>query len=170
VLIIGSGKIALLLAQVYDAKGADVHIVGRNIWQLGLARQLGLLNTVDTTNSDWKSSILKKTSNVGPRVVVEATGNTEGLRMALSVVRTGGIIALKSMHGLEYSLNPTEVVDRELTIFGSSRGPFKDAIDMLDKGRIEVNRLISKQFRLEEGTKAFEYASQPSVTKVIINL
>jgi threonine dehydrogenase-like Zn-dependent dehydrogenase len=169
-LIIGSGKIALLLAQVYDAKGADVHIVGRNIWQLGLARQLGLLNTIDTTNSDWKSSILKKTSNVGPRVVVEATGNTEGLRMALSVVRTGGIIALKSMHGLEYSLNPTEVVDRELTIFGSSRGPFKDAIDMLDKGRIEVNRLITKQFRLEEGTKAFEYASQPSVTKVIINL
>lgn len=170
VLIIGSGKIGLLLAQVYDASGADVHIVGRNIWQLGLARQLGLTNTVDTTNSDWRNSILKKTSGVGPRIVVEATGNLDGLNMALSVVQTGGIIALKSMHGSEYCFSPTTLVDRDLTIFGSSRGPFKEAIEMLEKGRIEVKRLISKQFRLEDGPRAFEYASQPSVTKVIINL
>jgi threonine dehydrogenase-like Zn-dependent dehydrogenase len=41
---------------------------------------------------------------------------------------------------------------------------------MLEKGRIEVNRLITKEFKLEEGTKAFEFASQPTVTKVIINI
>jgi alcohol dehydrogenase len=170
VLIIGSGKIALLLAQVYDASGADVYIVGRNIWQLGLARQLGLTNTIDTTNSDWRRAVLKATSGVGPRIVIEATGNTEGLNMALSIVRNGGIVGLKSMHGCEYGLDPTAVVNKEITMFGSSRGPFKQAIEMLAMGRIEVKRLISKQFRLEDGPKAFEYASQPSVTKVMINL
>jgi alcohol dehydrogenase len=170
VLIIGSGKIALLLAQVYDASGAEVHIVGRNIWQLGLARQLGLMNTIDTTNSDWRRVVLKATSGVGPRIVIEATGNTDGLAMALSVVRNGGVVGLKSMHGCEYGLDSTAVVNKELTIFGSSRGPFKQAIEMLAKGRIEVKRLISRQFGLEDGLKAFEYASQPSVTKVMINL
>ncbi len=170
VVIIGSGKLALLQAQMYDASGADVHIVGRNRWQLGLARQLGLQNTYDTVDESWKSKIMKITHNIGPRIVIEATGNTDGLKMALELVRNNGIVALKSMHGCTFSFNPTNIVNRELTIFGSSRGPYDEAIDLLAKGRIEVKKLISKQFKLEDGTKAFEFASQPSVTKVILNI
>jgi alcohol dehydrogenase len=170
VVIFGSGKLALLLAQVYDIRGADVHIVGRNRWQLGLARQLGLRNTHDSVSEKWRAEILKVTNGVGPRIVVEATGNIDGLNMALGVVRNGGIVALKSLHGCQFSLNPTDVVNKELTLFGASRGPFKKAIEYLANGRIEVKRLLTKEFRLEEGTKAFEFASQPSVTKVVINI
>jgi len=170
VLILGSGKLALLLAQVYDANGADVHIVGRNRWQLGLAKQLGFQHTYDTIENDWKSDILKITHGVGPRIVVEATGNTDGLTMALDIVRNGGIIALKSMHGNQLPFNPTQVVEKELTLYGASRGPFDQAISMLSKGRIEVQKLITKQFKLEDGDKAFEFASQPTVTKVIVNI
>jgi len=170
VLIIGSGKIALLLAQVYDASGADVHILGRNRWQLGLARQLGLLSNMDINSDDWKKKILAATHGVGPRIVVEATGNTSGIAMALDIVRNGGIVNLKSMHGLDYQLNPTAIVNKELTILGASRGPYEKALDMLQSGRIEVKRLISKSFHLEEGARAFEYADQPSVTKVVINI
>ena len=169
VLIIGSGKIALLLAQVYDASGADVFIVGRNRWQLGLARQLGLSSTMDI-NTDWRSKVLDATHGVGPRIVVEATGNTDGIDMAFDVVRNGGIVNLKSMHGLDYQFDPTAIVNKEITILGASRGPYAEAIEMLQKGRIEVKRLISKEFRLEEGAKAFEHADQPSVTKVVINI
>ncbi len=170
VLILGSGKIALLLAQVYDASGADVIIVGRNRWQLGLARQLGLMNTLDVSNEDWKKKVMAATHGVGPRIVVEATGNIDGIRMAFDVVRNGGIINLKSMHGIDFPFDPTAIVNKELTIYGASRGPYEKALEMLQKGRIEVKRLVSRTFRLEEGTKAFEYANQPSVTKVVINI
>ncbi len=170
VLIFGSGKIALLLAQVYDASGADVHIVGRNRWQLGLARQLGLLNTMDVKSDDWKRKIKSATHGVGPRIVVEATGNTDGIAMAMDVVRNGGIVNLKSMHGLGYQFNPTTVVNKELTILGASRGPYDKALEMIQRGRIEVKRLVTKEFRLEDGAKAFEHAAQPSVTKVVINI
>jgi alcohol dehydrogenase len=170
VLILGSGKLALLLAQVYDANGANVHIVGRNRWQLGLAKQLGFQYTYDTIENDWKSEILKITHEVGPRIVIEATGNTDGISMALEIVRNGGIIALKSMHGCEFPFDPSQVVNKELTIYGASRGPFDQAIDMLSKGRIEVKKLITKEFKLEDGNKAFEFASQPTVTKVIVNI
>ena len=170
VVIFGSGELALLLAQVYDVCGADVHIVGHNRWQLGLAKQLGLRNTHDTASANWRNDILKATDGIGPRIAIEATGNTEGINMALGTVRNGGIVALKSMHGCEYPINPTDIVNRELTVFGTSRGPFDKAIEYLAQGRIEVKRLISKEFKLEDGTKAFEFASQPSVTKVVINL
>jgi threonine dehydrogenase-like Zn-dependent dehydrogenase len=74
------------------------------------------------------------------------------------------------MHCGEYQFNPTDIVQRELKIFGTVRGPFHKAIDLLSKGRIEVKRLVSKEFRLEDGTKAFEYADQPSVIKVVVNI
>ena len=166
----GSGKIALLLAQVYDASGADTFIIGRNRWQLGLARQLGLMSTMDINSVEWKKRILDATHGVGPRIVVEATGNTDGIAMALDIVRSGGVVNLKSMHGLSYSFDPTVIVNKELTIRGISRGPYNKAIEMLQRGRIEVKRLVSREFRLEEGAKAFEYADQPSVTKVVINI
>ena len=170
VLVIGSGKLALLLAQVYDARGADVYIAGRNRWQLGLARQLGLSNTLDITSGDWRKDIFAVTHGVGPRVVVEATGNTEGLSMAFDVVRNGGIVNLKSMHGCEFTLDPSEIVKREITIHGIVRGPFHKAIELLSQGRIEVKRLVTKEFRFEDGAKAFEYADQPSVTKVVVHI
>lgn len=170
VVIIGSGKLALLMAQVYDASGADVYILGRNRWQLGLARQLGLSNTIDLTRGDWKKSILNVTHGVGPRIVAEATGNPEGTRIAFDLVRNGGIVNLKSIHGCDYPLDPSVIVRKELTINGSIRGPFHKAIEMLRQGRIEVKRLVSKEFRLEDGAKAFEHADQPSVTKVVVNI
>ncbi|NHI88363.1 MAG: alcohol dehydrogenase [Candidatus Thorarchaeota archaeon] len=170
VVIIGSGKIALLLAQVYDASGADVYIVGRNRWQLGLARQLGLLNTLDVSTDNWKKKLIDITHGVGPRIVSEATGNTDGIGLALGLVRNGGTVNLKSMHGCDFTFDPSMIVSKELTIRGASSGPFEKAIEMLQMGRIEVKRLVSKSFRLEDGTKAFEYANQPAVTKVVINI
>ncbi|NHI84358.1 MAG: hypothetical protein EAX81_08670 [Candidatus Thorarchaeota archaeon] len=170
VLVLGSGKLGLLVAQVYDAHGAEAILVGRNRWQLGLGRQLGLKNTINAAEKDWKQAVLDVTSGVGPRLVVETTGNPDGLKMALDIVRSNGSVALKSMHGLPVEINPTDIVQHEISLFGSSCGPFKKAIDMLAKGRIEVKRLVTKKFKLEDATKAFEFADQPATTKVIINI
>ncbi|MCK4279016.1 MAG: alcohol dehydrogenase catalytic domain-containing protein [Candidatus Thorarchaeota archaeon] len=170
VLVMGSGKLGLLISQIYDATGAEVLLLDRNRYQLGLGRQLGLTNTINTAETDWKKAVLDATSGVGPALVVEATGTPDGFIMALEIVRNRGTIALKSMHGNGVQVNTTEIVNREIRIVGTSRGPYDKALDMLSKGRIEVNRLISEQFTLEEGAKAFEYASQPNVTKVLVNI
>jgi alcohol dehydrogenase len=170
VVVIGSGKLGLLLAQVLDLFGANVFVIGRNQIQLGLVRRLGLSNIINITEENWKKSILAATNGIGARIVAEATGNPDGLKMALDIVRSGGIIAAKSMHGLPVEIDSTQLVDREITIHGSSRGDFEKAIEILSKGRIEVKQLVSKQFKLEDGAKAFEYASQPGVNKVIVNI
>ncbi len=170
VLVLGSGKLGLLISQIYDATGANVFLLDRNRYQLGLGKQLGLTNTINTTETDWKEAVLEATSGVGPPLVVEATGTPDGFIMALEIVRNRGTIALKSMHGNSVQINTTEIVNREIRITGTSRGPYDKALDMLSKGRIEVNRLVSKQFTLEEGAMAFEYANQPNVTKVLVNI
>ena len=170
VVIIGCGKTGLLVAQVYDAFGANVVVVDQNRWRLGLVRQLGIQNIVNTSNPDWKRRVLDLTTDVGPRIVIESTSNPEGITMALDLIRDGGIIGLKSIHGEKIRFNPSEIVQREITMFGNFSGPYKKAVDMLNKGRIEVKRLITKEFKLEDGSKAFEFASDPSTTKVVINI
>ncbi|MFX0108537.1 MAG: zinc-binding dehydrogenase [Candidatus Hodarchaeota archaeon] len=170
VVVIGCGKLGILIAQVYDAFGANVIVVDKNRWQLGLVKQLGLPNTINTEDPNWKQRVLDLTTDVGPRIVIESTSNIDGLQMALEIVRNGGIIGLKSIHGDTLDFSPANLVDRELTIFGAFAGPFDKAIDLLDKGRIEVKRLVTKEFKLEDGSKAFEFADQPTATKVIINI
>jgi threonine dehydrogenase-like Zn-dependent dehydrogenase len=159
-----------LIAQVYDSFGAEVHVLGRNQWQLGLARQLGLTHTVNTLGDQWKKHILDSTSGVGPRIVVEATGDPEGLRMALEVVRSGGIVAMKSHYDRNIEIDSSSIVERQISLQGSTAGSYDTAIDMLAKGQIEVKRLVSKEFSLEKGIEAFEYADKSSVAKVVVRV
>ncbi|MBD3407657.1 MAG: alcohol dehydrogenase catalytic domain-containing protein [Candidatus Lokiarchaeota archaeon] len=168
--IIGCGKLGLIIAQVYDAVGAEVYLLDKNPWKLGLAKQLGFRRTIDVTTADWSSAILDETYGVGPRVVVEATGTAKGLDMALDIVRNNGVIALKSKHSDRSSIDPSQLAAREVQLQGSADGPFDIAIDMLNKGRIEVKRLVTKHFPLEDSQKAFEYAAKPDVNKVIIGI
>lgn len=168
VLIVGTGKMGLIVAQVFDAFGAEVYLLGDNRWHMGVAHQLGLRNILELS-SDWKDKLIAKTK-VGPHVVVEATGTKRGLQTAMDVVRRGGTIALTGHHEADYQLNPRDLIDKELKLVGTSRGDYKMAIEMLQKGRIEVKKLVTKQFPLEEGAQAFEEASKPQVVKVNINI
>ncbi len=170
VAVIGTGKIGLIISQVYEAFGAEPFVVGRNQWKLGLARQIGIRHVINNRDSGWKNAILDATEGVGARVVVEATGTVEGLRDALEVVRNGGTVVLKSIHSQAIPVQAQELVSREITLIGTRAGPFDEAIDLLAKGRVEVKRLVSAQFPLDEGERAFEYATKPDVTKVIINV
>ncbi len=169
VLVIGTGKAGLLMSQVFDAFGADVYLLGDNQWHLGVARQVGLQNIVKRSD-DWKRMILDATSGVGPSIVVEATGTNAGLQTALDIVRGDGTIALTGRSEGTFDIDPHSLISRELSIFGTVRGDYDMAIMMLNKGRIEVKRMVSKEFTLEQGAQAFEAALTPEVVKVNINI
>ena len=169
VLVIGTGKAGLLMAQVFDAFGADVYLLGDNQWHLGVAKQIGLQNIVNRSG-DWKNTILNSTSGVGPSIVVEATGTHGGLQTALDIVRGDGTIALTGRTEGPFDVDPRHLISREISMFGTIRGDYDMAIMMLQKGRIEVKRMVSKEFTLEQGAQAFEAATKPEVVKVNINI
>ena len=170
VLVIGSGEMGLLVAQVFDAYGADVYLAGDNRWRLGVARQLGMTNTLNWSDKDWMKKVFDNTSGVGPKIVIETKGENETIDMALKMIRNGGDMVLTQMPLDEGIISTSTIVEKGIKVFGNKSTNFPEAIDMLEKRRIEVKRLVNKEFKLEEGTRAFEHASEPSVTKVIINI
>ena len=170
VAILGTGKVGLIVAQVYEVYGAEPYLLGNNQWKLGLARQIGMKNVLNVGDPDWKEVLLNATEGVGPRIIVDATGTPEALRTAMDLVRSGGTIVMRSAHRDNLPVSAFEMVTKEISLVGTRTGGYKQAIDLLAKGRIEVKRLVSKQFPLDEGERAFEYAAGPDSIKVIINV
>lgn len=164
VVIIGAGKLGLLLLQIVKNKGRKAIIIGRS--HLELAKKLGA-DLVISIDKDPIKKVLEETK-IGADVVIEATGVPESLDLALAIIRNRGIINLKSTHGIRWMTDLTQIVVRELRIQGSRCGAFPPAITMLEEGSVNVIDLISSTFPLIQIHEAIDNAFKSENVKVII--
>lgn len=157
VVVLGVGRLGVLVCKVASLEGARVIAVGRSARNLALAGQFGASVTIDSSNSDAKAEVFALTGGLGADVVVEATGSPEGLGLAFELVRPRGAICLKSTPGggsREFPL--TKVVVDEIRIQGSRCGPFGKAIRLL--ASLDLKALISGVYPLEQAGAALEAA------------
>jgi threonine dehydrogenase-like Zn-dependent dehydrogenase len=100
--------------------------------------------------------------------VVEATGNSEGLRQAVAMTRARGTVVMKStVHGLIH-VDAAPIIVNELTLVGSRCGRFEAALPLLDHELIRVEEMIVAQYRLREAAEAFAHAGRPGTLKVLL--
>lgn len=170
--IFGLGKLGLLITQVAISKGLELIVVDGSDKKLKLAKKFGakyLINRLIC--QDIPRKIKDFTNGLGTDIVVDATGNPDALDDAIASCRTKGKIHIKSTHGLHTSINLTDIVVRELTLYTSRCGPFEKAIKGLTSGEIKVKELISKQFYLDDIEKAFaSYKESRDHIKTIIKI
>ncbi|MFW9972892.1 MAG: zinc-binding dehydrogenase [Candidatus Odinarchaeota archaeon] len=154
--IFGLGKLGLLITQVALSKGLKLIVVDGSDKKLSLARKFGAHHLINRLNcKDIPKEIKDLTNGLGADIVVDTSGNPEALKDIISSCRTRGKIHIKSTHGIETTINLTDIVVRELTLYSSRCGPFEKAIDGLNLGKISVKELISKKFDLNNIKKAF---------------
>ena len=159
VLVLGDGRLGLLVALVLAQFGSNVVVAGKHDHKLDIARQ----RKIRTKRTDELSK------RKAYELVVEATGSAEGLDLALDLVRPQGTIVLKSTIAGEKKINLTRAVIDEVTIVGSRCGPFPPALAALASGRIDVRPLISAVYPFSEATKAFEKAAEKDAIKVLLD-
>jgi threonine dehydrogenase-like Zn-dependent dehydrogenase len=166
VVVLGAGRLGLLIARTARSHGAHVMVVSRTPGRLALASRFGAAETIEAGPAA-RETVLCLTGGIGADVVVECTGAPEGLAVALSLVRPRGVIAQKSTSGAAATeLFPTTVAVKEITIQGSRCGPFAKAIERLRAGQVPVDEYVSAVFpleRIEEALRAAEVG-----TKVLI--
>jgi 2-desacetyl-2-hydroxyethyl bacteriochlorophyllide A dehydrogenase len=158
-LVLGDGRLGLLVAQVLSTAGVRITVAGRHAEKLQLARSWGM-NVADVQKEPLPSA--------GFALVVEATGSPAGLTEALRLVEPRGTVVMKSTFQDRASFDTAKLVVDEINLLGSRCGNFSTALDLLRHGRIRVREMISKTFPLEAGLQAFEYLSQPSCLKVLL--
>jgi len=158
VTLLGTGRLGLLIAQVIARTRCQLTCVGRN------PRTLEIL--------DRKGIRTQLLADAQPRedqdIVVESTGSPEGLPLAARLVRPRGTIVLKTTCAAPIPLDLAPIVINEISIIGSRCGPFPESIAALARGEIDVAPLVTATLPLSQGVKAFEKASEPDSTKILL--
>ena len=155
--VLGDGKLGLLCAFVLHQAGAAVAVVGRHDSKLALAKKAGL-RAVNL--SDWQPQAVE--------LVVEATGSSTGLQLAMAAVRPRGTLVLKSTLAEDHTLSLAPLVINEVTVVGSRCGPFPPALDALAYNRIPVTALIEETYPLSAGLQALNHAARRGARKVLL--
>ncbi len=160
VAVVGSGKLGLLVAQVLNATGCKLIVVGRNPDTMLFCekKQIQAVAVGDLVARQDQD------------VVVECTGAPAGLEVAMRLVRPRGTIVLKSTHAGQDGVNLSAAVVNEVTLLGSRCGPFGEAINALARKQIDVSGMVSRTYRIERGVEAFAAAQQPGVIKVLLKV
>lgn len=157
VVVLGTGRLGQLCARVLALSGAAVTGVGRNPTTLALLpRGVGAVALADAA------------ALAGADIVVDTTGNPEGLALATRLVRPRGTIVLKTTTHDLGGVTPNAWVIDEVTIVGSRCGPFAPALRLLAAGLVDPRPLISGRHPLARGLEALELAGQPGAVKVLI--
>ena len=158
VAVLGDGKLGLLISQVLNVYGFRIHQFGHHPEKLRISEKAGVRTevaptTLPTAAFDW---------------VVEATGSVAGLTQAVQMVRPRGTVILKStQHGL-VGVDTAPVIVNEVTLVGSRCGRFEPALDLLSRGLINVQDMISDRKKLSDAPQAFEQAARKGNMKVLL--
>lgn len=157
VVVIGDGKLGQLLARTLALTGCDLLVVGRHRSKLDLLAAQGL-------RTGLEADLPRRQADL----VVECTGNPEGLALARRVVRPGGTIALKSTYRGVATVDFSSLVVDEITLVGSRCGPFAPALELLSQDRVDPQPLVHARYALAEGVAAFDHAARAGVLKVLL--
>jgi L-iditol 2-dehydrogenase len=103
---------------------------------------------------------------------LECVGTNDAVRAAIGSVRKGGAVTLVGNVAPAVELPLQEVVTRQIRLQGScaSSGEYPAAIDLMARGRIRVDSLISAVAPLREGADWFGklYRREGNLIKVIL--
>jgi threonine dehydrogenase-like Zn-dependent dehydrogenase len=159
VAVIGDGKLGQLCAQVLALKGARVLLVGKHAEKLSLAAARG----IETARVDEARKRARRFD-----VAVEASGAGSGFEMALDLLRPRGTLVLKSTFHGATEMKAARIVVDEISVVGSRCGRFAPALDLLKRGAVDVQSLISEEYKLADGLRAMERANARGILKVLI--
>jgi alcohol dehydrogenase, propanol-preferring len=158
VVVVGCGGLGLNVVQVAAMAGARVIAVDIDPRKLGLARELGASLAIDARDGDAAKRVRKETDG-GADVAIEAIGNRKTQEQALASVRTGGRLVLLGFAADNMSLPGGRVTYREITVIGTLGCrpiDFPIVLDLVRRGKLALGPLVTHRHTLESINSGFD--------------
>ncbi len=159
VCVLGDGKLGLLIAQVLSLTDCKLTVVGNHSEKLSILDELGIKTKIQSSFKDSSFDI-----------VVDCTGSPSGIKMALQIVKPRGKVILKTTVAKKTHFDTSSIVVKEIEIIGSRCGPFGPALKAIESRNIDLYPMISREFTIEEGMKAVQYAMKKDTLKVLLRI
>ena len=183
VALLGAGKLGLSILDVlcHSTSPGFTIVTDLQPFRLETARKLGASITLNLHEVDPVERVLELTHGLGVDCVIEAVGHyhlPEGqeapLAQAVKMIRNGGRIVTAGLGEQLSAVHFKTLVLKEAQIIASrvTRGEFPRAIQMMSRGLLHPELLITDVKPLEEITSAFAQLERedPLTIKVILEL
>jgi L-iditol 2-dehydrogenase len=174
VLTIGQGPIGIILSVLARRAGASVITSDLYPERLKIAKSLGFQDTVDASKQDVASAVRERTEGRGADAVILAVGSNGLIRPAMDAARPGGRVLLfaQTQRG-EAVVDPAAICVDEKSLVGSYSASVDlqdDSVRFVMNREMDLERLISHRFALQDSTRALELAAhpQPASMKIVI--
>ena len=166
ILIIGGGTIGLgLLLCAKSFNPSQIIVTDIEEFNLTVARQLGCNHAINNDKVNLEHYIKDITDGEGVDITFLAFGNSEVVELASRCTRVGGEIAQIAIMPNGWGF-PYGVVQRnELSFTGSNMYTYSDfqaVKDAINTGTIDVKKLISAIYPIEDFSKAMQIVDKRS--------
>lgn len=174
--VMGLGPIGLMFAKLAKLKGAKVIALGRNPLKLKMAHEFAGADLVIDINkcSNPEEVVINNTNEKrGLDVAIECVGLPEMWEKMFSLVRKGGYVHFFGgcASGSKVELDTCRLHYDEVKIISSFHHTpqyFKEALNLIASGKIDVNKLITRNMDMKYAKKAIEMHRDGEVIKVLL--
>ena|ERR1051325_6191246 len=175
VIIIGDGPIGLIHLQISKLYNAKTIVVGKIPSRLKEAKSSGADMVLLNNNPDETiKTILEYTSRNGGKLVVVATSNPDAVDLALKVAGKNSVVNLFAgmPKNKTLEIDPNLLHYNQICLSGSfSSTPkvMKRATDLVHEKKIDLKRLVTHRFSIDEIDKAFYVTEVYDGLRSVIN-
>lgn len=174
--VMGAGCIGLVSMMALKARGvSEVIVVDIMDKRLEKAMELGASAVINGTKESVEERIKELTKGKGADLVIETAGTEITTRQAIHIAKKGSNIVLVgySKSG-EMTLPMSLVLDKELTfktVF-RYRHIYPMAIEAVAAGKVNLKRIVTNVFSLDEAQEAMDYSvhNKADIVKSVIKI
>jgi len=173
VVVIGVGSIGLLCLMVARAAGAGRLVaIDTSAYALRKALSLGATHAVNPAREDARQRVYEIMPE-GPDVIIEAAGPIQAVKLMVDLRRRGtkwNVFGITTHETFELDGGRTHFLEGRMDAsFGTTPLAMVKAIRLMDRGLVDVDRIISHRFPLPQIHQALEVMSGPDRNKIIIH-
>lgn len=159
VAILGAGPIGLSILMKLLAEGINnVGVIEPLDYRLDKASELGAKYGINPEREYVELSVQKK-EELLLDVVFEASGEQEAVNNAIKILKPGGKLVLVGIPpDAQYIFNMDLMRRKEITVINVRRQNHcvEEAIELVRSGKVEVEKMVTHHFSLEETATAFD--------------
>jgi L-iditol 2-dehydrogenase len=140
--------------------------------KLDMAGKFGADIMLKADSPDIVAKIYELTGNRGADIAFEVVGIAPTLQTAIAVLKKVGSLTMVGNLKAQVDFPLQSVVTRQISLYGScaSSGEYPDCLDMIARGKVDVNSFISAVAPLSDGASWFKrlYEGESGLMKVIL--
>jgi len=173
VVVIGAGGIGLLCLMVAKAAGAGTLIaVDTSAYARKNALALGATHVIDPMREDGRKRVYEIMPE-GPDLIIEAAGPIAAVKLMVDLRRRGtrwNVFGITTHETFELDGGLTHFLEGRMDAsFGITPLAMQKAIRLMERGLIDVEKIISHRFPLSQIHHAMDVMGTADRNKVIIN-